>query len=233
MPFRFLLLLFCFTFQFSLAQPDSSKTTTKEKDLIDVVERALNKSLMKRDTAKKKAGRIYFSGSPSIGYSLSSGWAAILVANAAFYTGDDTNEKLSNVYMDAVYTQNQQFIFHMQSNVWTPGNRYNIVNDWRYYNYPQKTYGLGGTSNADNYANQAFKYLRLHQSVLKSIRPNLYAGIGYALDYHWDITGTSQDSADGDAGVISNINSYGISAKSMSSGLLLNLLFDDRLNSIN
>jgi len=232
MPLRFFSLLLCLIVQTSFAQQDSTRAT-KEKDLIDEVEMVLNKPLIKRDTAKKKAGRIYFSGSPSIGYSLSSGWAAIVVANAAFYTSDEKSEKLSNVYTDALYTQNHQFVFHIQSNIWSKGNRFNFVNDWRYYKYPQKTYGLGGSSDVDAYANQEFKYLRLYQALLTSIRPNLYAGLGYALDYHWDIKGTSQDNADGDAGVISDINAYGILNKSMSSGLLANLLFDNRLNSIN
>src|SRR5438132_1142214 len=101
MPFRFLPLFFCFTLQSIFAQQDSSGSVAKEKDLIDFAETILNKPLIQRDTAKKKAGRIYFSGAPSIGYSLSSGWAAILVANAAFYTSDEKNEKLSNVYADA------------------------------------------------------------------------------------------------------------------------------------
>ncbi len=232
MSVRFFFLL-CFIVQTSFAQQDTTIRATNEKDLIDVAQMVLNKPWIKRDTAKKIAGHIYFSGSPSIGYSLSSGWAAIVVSNAAFYTSDEKNQKLSNIYTDALYTQNHQFVFHMQSNIWTKGNRFNLVNDWRYYKYPQKTYGFGGTSSEENYANQEFKYLRLYQTLLKSIRPNLYAGFGYALDYHWDIKGTSPDDADGDAGVISDINAYGISNKSLSSGLIANLLFDNRLNSIN
>jgi len=233
MPSRFFFLPLCFIVYFSFGQHDSSQSAEKEKDIIDIAQTIFNKPWIKRDTAKKKAGKIYFSGSPSIGYSLSSGWAAIVVANAAFYTTNEKNQKLSNIYTDALYTQNQQFVFHIQSNIWTKGNRFNIVNDWRYYKYPQKTYGLGGNTDADNYANQSFRYIRLYQAILTSIRPNLYAGVGYAYDYHWDIQGTSQDNADGDLGVISDINAYGISDKSTSSGLLVNLLFDNRLNSIN
>jgi hypothetical protein len=229
MSSRFLLLLFCLFVHSAFAQQDSSKRVVKEKDLIDAIELVLKKPLMKRDTAKKKAGHIYFSGSPSIGYSLSSGWAGILVANGAFYTSDDKNEKLSNVYTDALYTQNQQLVFHIQSNIWSKGNKYNVVNDWRYYDYPQKTYGLGGSNNVNNYASQTFKYLRLYQTVLKSLRPNLYGGFGYALDYHWDVP----QNPDGDIGVISDINSYGIQSRTTSSGVLVNLLYDDRLNSIN
>jgi len=183
---------------------------------------------MKRDTIKKKSGRIYFSGSPSIGYSLTSGWAAIAVANGAFYMSEEKGEKLSNVYADVVYTQKQQLVVHLQSNLWTQNNKFNIVNDWRYYSYPQKTFGLGGRTLEGNYADQTYQYLRMYQTVMRNIRPNLYAGIGYGMDYHWNIVET-----DGDVGVINDTRTYGLIDKSMSSGAILNLLYDDRLNSIN
>jgi outer membrane protein assembly factor BamA len=233
MQSRFPFLFFLLVFTSSFGQQDSIKALAKEKDLIDIAELMLGKSLIKRDTASKKAGRIYFSGSPSLGYSLSSGLAGIIVANGAFYTGIDKAAKLSNVYLDALYTQQKQTVIHIQSNIWTKGNKINIVNDWRYYNYPQKTYGLGSETDADISANQTFKYLRLYQTALREIRRNIYAGIGYGLDYHWKITGTSLSAPDGDLGVISNINSYGISDKSLSSGVTANFLYDDRLNSIN
>jgi len=204
---------------------------TKEygKDLIDVAELILKKPLAKRDTSRKRAGKIYFSGAPSVGYSLSSGWAGILSANWAFYTDVDKDAKISNVYTDALYTQNKQTVAHFQSNIWTKGNRFNIVNDWRYYNYPQKTYGLGGNTDLNNYANQTFNYLRLYQSVLKNFAPNFYAGAGYGLDYHWSIP----LNPDGDLSVISGINNYGIKSATVSSGLIANFLYDNRLNSIN
>ena len=229
----FLLLVILFAFRPSFSQRDSLTAEANQKDLIDVAELFLGKSLVKRDTASKKAGRIYFSGSPSIGYSLSSGWAGIVVANGAFYTGVDRAAKLSNVYIDALYTQQKQTVLHIQSNIWTKGNKINIVNDWRYYNYPQKTYGLGGNTDLNYSANQTFKYLRLYQTALRQLKKNFYGGFGYGLDYHWKITGTSLAAPDGDANVISNINTYGISDKSISSGLIANLLFDDRFNSIN
>ncbi|GHN00011.1 hypothetical protein WSM22_15000 [Cytophagales bacterium WSM2-2] len=201
---------------------------SRERDIIDLAERVLGKPLMKRDTVKKRSGRIYFSGSPSVGYSLSSRWAGIVVANGAFYTSEEENAKLSNVYIDVLYTQNKQLVAHIQSNIWTRGNKFNIVNDWRYYSYPQKTYGLGGSSVLDNYVSQKYNYLRLYQTALKNIKPNLYAGLGYGLDYHWNIAET-----DGDTTVINDTHSYGVFNRSMSSGPILNLLYDDRINSIN
>jgi hypothetical protein len=231
MPFRICILLLCLIVQSSRAQQDSSKALTprKETDLIDIAQKILKKTLIRRDTAKKTAGKVYFSGSPSPGYSLSSGWVGLVVANGAFYTDNDKAAKISNVYTDALYTQQKQTVVHLQSNIWTKGNRFNIVTDWRYYNYPQKTYGLGENTNTNNYADQTFKYVRVGQSVLKNIKPNLYAGLGYSFDYHWNIP----LSPDGDPGVIAQINSYGIHSQSRSSGLIANFLFDNRLNSIN
>src|SRR5208282_6081325 len=146
MPKRVLPFFFCLIFHAAWAQKDSSNLFPKpgEKDLIDVVDKILNKQVIKLDTAKKEAGRIYFSGSPAFGYSLSTGWASLIVGNGAFYTNIDKAAKLSNVYFDAVYTQHNQTLVLLQSNIWTKKNRFNIVNDWRYYNYPQRTYGLGG-----------------------------------------------------------------------------------------
>ncbi|MBS1682322.1 MAG: BamA/TamA family outer membrane protein [Bacteroidetes bacterium] len=233
MTFRTLAIASIFSASITANAQTDTVDYSKQRDIIDVAENILGKKIMKRDTLKKKTGRIHISGSPSVGYSLSSGLAGIVVANGAFYTSEDKVAKLSNVYVDAVYTQLKQTIVHLQSNLWTKGNKFNIVNDWRYYSYPQKTYGLGGNTSLNKFANQSFNYLRLYQTVLKRLRPNLYAGIGYALDYHWQISGTSPNSFDGDSVVISNIDAYGISGSSMSSGVLLNLLFDNRLNSIN
>lgn len=227
MTLRLFSCLLCLTIQSVFAQQDTTDYS-KHRDLIDVAEKILGTPLMKRDTIKKKSGRIYFSGSPSIGYSLTSGWAGIAVANGAFYTSEEKGAKLSNVYADVVYTQNEQLIVHLQSNLWTHHNKFNIVNDWRYYSYPQKTYGLGGSNVMDNYANQIYKYLRLYQTLLTDIRPNLYVGLGYGLDHHWDIVET-----DGDVSVINETFTYGLLKKSTSSGAIFNVLYDDRLNSIN
>jgi len=231
MHLRILTVWLCLTAHFALGQQQTNYA--EQRDFIDVIEKILGKPLIKRDTITKKSGRLYFSGAPSLGYSLSSGAAGLLVANGAFYTSEEKGAKLSNVYADAVYTQNHQFIFKVQSNLWTKGNGFNIVNDWRYYAYPQKSFGLGGSNNVNRFANQNYKYLRLYQTLLRSIRPNLFAGIGYNLDYHWNITGDIPNEPDGDAAVIANINAYGISDKSMSSGITANLLFDNRVNSIN
>lgn len=207
----------------------AKQSNNTDTDLIDVAGKILHaKWLQQHDTVHKKSGRLYFSGAPSLGYSLTSGLAAIFVGNGAFFTSELPNQKISLVYLDILYTQKQQFVFRLQNNIWTKGNKFNLVSDWRYYWYPQKTYGLGGQTQTDLFADQTFNYVRIHQSILKTFIPNWYAGFGIAWDHHYGII---QENAS--QPVANQIQSYGISDKSTSTGLLFNVLYDDRINSIN
>src|SRR6185295_18269748 len=115
-------------------------------------------------------------------------------SNTAFYTTNSEDSKLSNIFADLVYTQNKQFIAHTQGNIWTKNNKFNIVTDWRYLKYPQKTYGLGGHTDEKVSYDQDYQYIRLYTTVLKSIGSNFYAGMGYSLDYHYNISQTGGDS---------------------------------------
>jgi hypothetical protein len=207
--------------------PVSIKKT--DRDLIDLAASILNaKWLSKHDTIEKKSGRLYFSGAPSLGFSLTSGAAAIFVGDLAFFTSEEEDQKISIIYTDVLYTQKQQFVFRVQSNLWTKSNKFNIVTDWRYYWYPQKTYGLGSESQLENFVDQTYSYIRLHQTLLKDFKPNWYVGAGFAWDYHYDIV-----QSEGSQQIKDEIQLYGLENKSNSAGLLFNLLYDDRINSIN
>jgi len=222
-----IIILFSVAFKGFSQSPDKVKKT--DKDLIDVVSGILNtRWASKHDSLGKKSGRVYFSGAPSLGYSLTSGASAIFVGDFAFFASEHPEQKISIVYLDVLYTQKSQFVVRIQNNLWATDNKLNIVSDWRYYWYPQKTYGLGGQSVLENNVAQTYSYIRLHQTVLKSFRPNWYAGMGVAWDYHYDIVQSSDNPT-----VLDEVNSYGVGSSSTSSGILFNLLYDDRINSIN
>ena len=209
---------------------EGGPTKRHQKDLIDIMAWLVKSpAMVKHDTlTHKTTGRYHVSLAPGIGYSLSTGFGAIIASNTAFYTTDSEDSKLSNIFADLVYTQNKQFIAHIQGNIWTKNNKYNIVNDWRYLKYPQKTYGLGGHTDLEKSYDQDYQYLRLYQTLLRNIGRNFYAGAGYSLDYHWNISETG-----GDSTTVSDAKAYGLSTKSVSSGLNFNLLYDNRDNSIN
>ena len=72
-----------------------------------------------------------------------------------------------------------------------------------------------------------YKYIRFYQAALKRIRTHLYVGLGYDLDYHFNIGS--------DTGV--NLQTftrypYGLSGNSLSSGITFNLLYDTRNRNI-
>ncbi len=113
-------------------------------DLVDVGRQFLRKnSEVRIDSTPQKPGKLHISALPIVGYTLQTGFAGVMSANFAFYTSEHSQANLSNVLTSITYSQYQQIIFPIQANIWTKGNKYNIVTDWRYLKYPSFTYGLG------------------------------------------------------------------------------------------
>jgi hypothetical protein len=165
---------------------------------------------------------------PAVGYTLQTRLAVILAGNVTFKTSDLPDQKLSSVYANVAFTQNRQFTVPIQTNLWSKNNRYNFVGDLRYMIYPQSTFGLGGNNDKVKDENKmTFTYLRFYETVLKEVKKDFYAGIGYMLDYRWNIS--EQGHSDGRT---SDFELYGAQSKSVASGLALSMLFDNRPNAI-
>lgn len=123
---------------------------------------------------------------PELAYSLQTGFAVGANANLSF-TSADPQQTVSTIVTTPQYTQLGQIIIPVVANLWTAGNRYNIVTDWRYYRYSAANYGLGSYAPAGADDQLRYTYLRLYQSVLRRVAPNWSVGLGYALDYHGNI----------------------------------------------
>lgn len=182
----------------------------------------------REDTIPKKLGKLHISALPVAGYTLQTGFAGVVSSNFAFYTSEHSQANLSTVLTSVTYSQYEQIIFPIQADIWTKGNKYNIITDWRYLQYPSLTYGLGGNTNADSGYNIDYGYLRLHQAILKTIARDLYLGLGYDLDYFWHI-----QEVDPPPGKPTDFERYGLSRHEVASGVSLHFLFDSRRNSIN
>ncbi|XZF13410.1 BamA/TamA family outer membrane protein [Chitinophagaceae bacterium MMS25-I14] len=202
---------------------------TDELDLIDVCQRLLEMDEKRRvDTSEHVISKLHISGLPAAGYTLQTGFAAIAFANAAFTTYRDIQTNTSTILTSLTYSQYNQVIFPVQSYIWTKDNKYNIVTDWRYVKFPSFTYGLGGNTSLDNGYTIDYSGLRLHQKILRRVMPDLYAGIGYAFDYFWNVR-----ELDPPPGTVTDFQSYGLTSKVKASGGTLNLLYDNRKNPIN
>ncbi|HSZ25360.1 MAG TPA: hypothetical protein VK766_06575, partial [Cytophagaceae bacterium] len=150
----------------------SIKKETKEIDLPDIY-RMIVKSKEKSNTTSPKQKKVLISALPAFGYSLQTKFAVLGVVNAAFYTSKARKENISSILANVTYTQNAQLLLPILSNIWSEGNKYNLITDWRYLKYPSITYGLGGNTKSQDGYLMDYSYLRFYQTLLRSIAPNL------------------------------------------------------------
>ncbi|WP_299290901.1 BamA/TamA family outer membrane protein [uncultured Mucilaginibacter sp.] len=197
----------------------------KQKDILDIVHSLLRKKANQKPTVVK---RFNYSIVPSIGYTLSTGFAADLTGNVAFYAEPKMHENLSAISSGLSYNQRSQITFRTVSTIWTKDDDYNFVGDWRWYKYPENTYGLGSSTTASDLNPIKYNFVRFYETVLKKIQKNFYGGLGYALDYHYSIVQNGVPLQN-----ITGYQVYGQTSSSLSSGIIFNLLYDNRTNSIN
>ncbi len=215
----------------SAASTDKSKglNTPEQRDIVDVLKKVFHRKIgAGPDSIEKKPGKLHLSAIPAVAYSLMTRTVVVVAANGALYTDDAPNANLSLINTSLAYTQNNQIIFPIHTSFWTPGNKYNLLGDWRFYSYPQYTYGLGGHSSIADADLLNYNFITIRETVQRRIAPDLFLGLGYNMDYHWGIT----EAGLGD-GVLTDFDKYGKTEKSVSTGPSLKLLYDTRRNPIN
>lgn len=206
------------------------KIKTPQKDLLDVVSGIfhpktnpiLNSDQEKPDTKK------HFSVLPAVGYSLQTGFAALLSGNMAFYADTMPNTKISSVTSSITYSQYNQVIIPLQVNLWTKGNGYNFISDLRFIKYPSDIFGLGAGTDPNFGYDINFLGIKLHQTFMKSLTNNLYAGVGYYFDHFSNIEAQGKVPTSVSNGVIKYLGT-----RETASGPTFRLLYDTRLNQIN
>lgn len=207
----------------------TSGDTIPEKDLGDLVGMLFkHHPSLPEKPAPSEAGKVYVSLLPGIGYAPTTSWQFGVSNNFSFYLDKDVESaNISSVSLNPRYTLKNQFYVPVVANIWTKGNKLNLTGDWRYYLYPSYTYGLGGNTPVTNADLINYSYVRFYQTAAKEIWNNFHLGVGYDLDYHWNISEQEVPSTESD------FEKYGSSSRSVSSGLSLNILYDTRKNSNN
>ena len=200
--------------------------SARQTDLIDLVQKFLDKknSPQKRQLPKKAI----YSVIPYAGYTLSTGFTADISGNVGFFTEATHKENLSVISADISYDSKSQKVFLTRSEIWGNGNKYKVVSDLRWEQYPTDTYGLGTSTQITTDNDINYYYVRIYETVLRKIGTDYYAGIGYSLDHHYQITAAGN--ADNS---ISDFEKYGEATESTSSGVNVDLLFDNRKNPLN
>jgi Omp85 superfamily domain len=210
--------------------PEAKTYFSRQTDITDVFSGIFKKTPQQRlDTiAELKAFKLHWSTVPAVGYTLQTGFAALLSENVAFYTSLEHNQKISSISTSVTYSQYNQIIFPFQADIWSKSNKYNFILDWRYMDYPSETFGLGGNTLITDGYNIDFYYAKIHQALLRRVNKNLYAGAGYYLDYFWNVREIDASHQD----TVSFIKDK-LTKTSVSSGIAFRLIYDSRLNQIN
>ena len=216
----------------ALKRIETAKSIKGQLDFKDIISDIAHKHKPKKvDTSEVLPAKLRISAVPAAGYSLATGFAGLLAGNAAFYTNKDAN--ISTMFTSFTYTVRDQIILPLLTNIWTRDNKYNIVTDWRYLQYPSNTYGLGGYTTLANGYLINYNAIRLHQTVLREIVTDMYAGIGYNYDYFYNIQ--ELDKPQGVA--LTDLEKYEgnktVKTTEVASGITLNFIYDTRKNSIN
>ena len=195
-----------------------------QKDLPDVLRQLFHsKPVPENDSVTTKPE---ISVVPALGYTLVSRLALVLSGNVAFRTAPQS--RVSTIIASTDYTQNKQFTIPVQTSIWSKSNQWNFLGDYRFYKYPQSTFGLGSNANIRNENPMDYSFARFYETALRHIAGNFYAGAGYIIDAHWNIADQGPLN-----GAYNDYRAYGTRSHTLSSGNTLNTLYDSRNASIN
>ena len=154
------------------------------------------------------------------------GYAGGISNSMSFYTDRAKDAKMSTITLDDLYSEYHQLINNVNSNIWTPHNNFNLQGDWRYHQFPTYTFGLGSMTTLGEANAISYSYVRVYESVMKTISGNLSGGIGYNYDNHWNISVAENP----ESVTYKELNKYDFAKQSISSGFTLNFQYDSRLN---
>lgn len=219
---KFFLVLF-FLFSFCYSQNDS--ISMDKKDIRDV----LYKIFKKNDSVNYKDKKLAFSLLP-VPVDVNSSTGLIISFLTSFYLGNDyTKTKMSQVTFSPYFSFSNQYVFPLQTYIYTKENKWSFIGDYRYMIYPQFTYGLGEHNTDEEMSTLNYQQWRFYQFVNRKVFGNYRLGLGVLLDNYKNISEESNIEEETDYSKYMN----GDFADETSLGIAIQGLYDSRENTIN
>ena len=245
-----------FSLGISSAQDVTDSTKTAPKADRNCEQQAIGDLFRKKGKAPKPPKKLSALILPNISSNPTNGF--ILGVGGAFgwRMGPKENTSISAAPFTAAVTSKSQLITFVKPNIYTKENQFFLQGDWRYYIYSQPTYGLGtnapdtmsvpsgiswmgeGAGGDSVLFPMKYNYVKFHQIVNKRIAGDLYAGIGYHLDYFYSIVDENYRAATDSTAELETPHHYYSTKNTFStkdymlSGLSLNVVYDTRDNQI-
>ena len=216
-------LFFFFQVHFCYCQNDS--ISNNNKDILDVLLKLFHKNDSIRQNTDKK---IAFSLLP-IPVDANKSTGLVVSFLTTFYLGDSKTTKMSQITFSPYFSFTKQYVFPIQSYIYTKDNNWNFTGDYRFMIYPQDSYGLGGHNTDEKMSTLDYQQWRFYQFATRRIFGNFRGGLGLLLDNYQNISEKSYIEDETDYykymnGDFSDENSFGIAIQG---------LYDSRENNVN
>lgn len=95
--------------------------------------------------------------------------------------GRDTTVRKSNGRIGGWYSQKKQLNLQVSHTIFTRQERYLLIGDILFYDYPIFFYGIGNDTDIENESEIAYRLLVFQQRGLRRFRPGWFAGATYRL----------------------------------------------------
>jgi outer membrane protein assembly factor BamA len=211
---------------FVKTKPDrDSIINDNTEDIFDLARKIFKKPNLFKFKRKEDSPGPFIVAIPYPGYSLATGFAGVLPINISFYSNAKERSELSFFNSNFQYTQYKQIIAFSLSNLFFGHDKWELIGDWRYYNFPTYTYGLGSTSTLADEDRINYSQVRIYEFLMRKVAKDIDIGIGYHLDYHWGISDFNAQN-----GISDDFSRYGLTTNSVSSGPSFDFLYDSRNN---
>jgi hypothetical protein len=130
------------------------------------------------DPAVGKSGNVFI---PFVNYALETQIGYGLIDTAYFHI--DESKRLSAVRTLLMGTQNNQYIFRVQPELFFNQDRFRLVADVAYYDYPDRFYGLGNASLSSNEELFTNRFFRFFVNLRKRVSGPFEVGVLYEFEH--------------------------------------------------
>lgn len=241
-------LIILFISSSSFAQEDTLTGQMEYVDKTDLIEVIRGEKKSASVTGIPEEGELILFVVPIIGSNPTLGAFYGLGGTGAMYLGPPESTSISSLSSSVLFTTKDQIIATLRGTIMTPGNNWEMLIDVKYSFASENTYGLGSdysqpineswniggirTSGVSGAQPLTFNQLKVHYTLLKAVADNLYVGVGYHLDIHYNIQDLSLDLESPEPTLTSHYAyslTYGFDPnKYVSSGTSFNVVWDSR-----
>lgn len=215
----------------SAPSPPSDTAAVAPRDVFDVLRRLRGRGGPEPQQPSFQQGRIYPAILPTVGYNPAIQFYAGVALSAGARLGPESTTQISSAYVSATYSTTGALNITARPSIYLAGNRFVLEGDWRYLEMGQTTYGLGPPVLDQPGYDMDFKQVRFQQMVSVEATERLFIGVGYRLDYHFDIHDIAADT--GTATPFSDYNGGARLTSTTASGIAFRVFHDSRDNPIN